>query len=249
MIPQPADEVEDLGDLPHADGRRRLVHQHDLGLREPGPGDRHGLALPSGHPPDQIARPRLRLELGEQLARPLVHGPVVQDPDGPEAGRQLAAQEDIRRRRQVVAERQILVDDLDALRAGIGRLVKRHPAAEHLHRAAARRVVPGDDLHERGLAGAVVAHEPDDLAGPQGAATRRAAPGWRRSASRSRRARAVPSRGLLRAFRPDELPSGGTAPSPKSKGARRRPWTDRASDGYCAGHFPMFWGVHSSRPV
>ena len=43
-----------------------------------------------------------------------------------------------------------------------------HLAAEHLDRAATRWIVPGNDLDERGLARAVVAHQADDLAGLQG---------------------------------------------------------------------------------
>src|SRR5215831_11235555 len=164
VVAQPADEAEHLGNLPHADRGGRLVHQHDLGRREPRPRDRDGLALTTGHAADEIPRPRFRLELGEELCRPLVHPPVVQYPERAQSQFELATKEDIRRSGEVVAERQVLVDDFDAFGPCIGRLVKGNLAALHLDRSAAWRIVAGNDLDERGLACAVVAHQPDHLA-------------------------------------------------------------------------------------
>ena len=69
LVAQPADEVEDFRDLAHADGGRGLVHQHDLGRGEAGARDRHRLPLAAGHLADEVPRPRLRLELGEQARR------------------------------------------------------------------------------------------------------------------------------------------------------------------------------------
>ena len=73
VVAQAADQVQHLGDLAHADRRRRLVHQHDLRVRQPRAGDRDRLALAAGHAAHQVARPRLRLQLGEQLAGALEH--------------------------------------------------------------------------------------------------------------------------------------------------------------------------------
>ena len=85
VLAQAADQVQHLGDLAHADRRRRLVHQHDLRVRQPRARDRDRLALAAGHAPHQVARPRLRLQLGEQLAGALEHAAVVQDPQRAEA--------------------------------------------------------------------------------------------------------------------------------------------------------------------
>jgi hypothetical protein len=164
-VAQAPDQVQHLGNLAHADRGGRLVHQHELGIREPRARDRHGLALPAGHLADQIARPGLRLELGEELGRARVHRAVVEEPERPEGPLRLAPEEDVRGCCQVVAERQILVDDLDPLGASIHRLVEMARAAIEADLALGRREVAGDDLDERRLAGAVVAHEAQHLAG------------------------------------------------------------------------------------
>ena len=165
LVAQAPDQVEHLGHLADADRGGRLVHQHDLGIRQPGPGDRHRLALAARHLLDQIARPGLGLELGEQLGRALVHRLVVDDLDEAEAALGLAAEEHVLGRGQIVAERQILVDDLDALGARVDRLVEVLDRALEPDLALARRKVAGDDLDQRRLAGAVVAHQPQHLAG------------------------------------------------------------------------------------
>src|SRR4029453_15290093 len=45
LIAQPLEQFENLGDLAHADRRRRLVHEHDLGFREARARNRDRLAL------------------------------------------------------------------------------------------------------------------------------------------------------------------------------------------------------------
>ena len=112
--------------------RRRLVHQHDLRLRQARPGDRDSLALAAGHAAHEVARPGLGLQLGEELSGTLEHRAVVQHAKRTEAARQLATEIDVLRRRQVVAQRQVLVDDLDAFRARIGGILEgdlRDPAS------------------------------------------------------------------------------------------------------------------------
>ena len=117
LVAQAADQVEHLGDLAHRDRRGRLVHQHDLGLRQARARDRDRLALAARHPAHEVARPRLRFELAEQLAGALVHGARVEELERAEAAADLAAEEDIGRGGQVVAEREVLIDDLDAVLA------------------------------------------------------------------------------------------------------------------------------------
>ena len=160
-----ADEVEHLGDLPDADRRRRLVHQDDTGVGEPGAGDRDCLALPAGHLLDEVARPRLRLELLEQFGDADIHRRIVEDAERADFPLQLAAEKDVGGGRQVVAKGEVLVDDLDPLGAGVDRLVKVLHLALDPDLAFGGTEVPGDHPHERRLSGAVVAHEADDLAG------------------------------------------------------------------------------------
>ena len=165
LVAQMLDVVQHLGDLPHRDRRGRLVHQHQLGVGEHGARDRHRLPLAAGHLPDQIARPRLGLQVPEELAGAPVHAAIVEDRHRPELAPHLAAEKHVGRRGQVVAERQILVDDLDAVPPRLDRPVQHDLATVHPHRAVAREEVAGDHLDQRRLAGAVVAHQPDDLAG------------------------------------------------------------------------------------
>ena len=136
---QAADQVEHLGDLAHADRRGRLVHQHDLGVGEPGAGDRHRLALAARHLLDEVARPRLGLELGEQLAGARVHRRDSRGRlNGPMPPLQLAAEEDVGGGRQVVAQREVLVDDLDALARA------RRPACGSDCASPSSRISPSD---------------------------------------------------------------------------------------------------------
>ncbi len=90
------------------------------------------------------------------------HRPAV---DPAEASDGLPAHEDVLRDRQVGEERGLLVDDGDArlLRLGGRREVDVLAVEAELARVAA--VEPGDDLHERGLARAVLADEGVDRAG------------------------------------------------------------------------------------
>jgi len=77
----------------------------------------------------------------------------------------LAPQENVGAHAQVARQRQILVDRLDPHVAGVGWPGNMHrpPIKENL--ALIGLVNSGDDLDQRGLAGAVIPDQPDDLAG------------------------------------------------------------------------------------
>ncbi len=77
---------------------------------------------------------------------------------------QLAAEKDVGCAREIIGERQILVDHLDAGVARILRPAKAHLAPVEMHGPVGRRKIPCDDLDECRLAGAVVADEAHDLA-------------------------------------------------------------------------------------
>ena len=136
-----------------------------LASRQHGAGDRHRLPLAARHLLDEVARPGLGLQFLEDLAGAPVHRGIVEDAERPDAAAQLAAEKDVGGRGQIVAERQVLVDDLDAVPARLDRPVQHDLLAVHAHRAVARPEVAGDHLDQRRLAGAVVAHQADDLAG------------------------------------------------------------------------------------
>src|SRR3954454_7612271 len=164
LVLEPLDQPQHLRDLTDADSGSGLVHQHELGVGEPRPGDRHCLPLAARHLLDEVTRPRLGLELAEQLGRARVHGGEVDDLEGAERSLALAAEEDVLGRREVIAQGQVLVDDLDALSPRVDRLVEMDRAVVDPDLALGRREVAGDDLDQGRLAGAVVAHEADRLA-------------------------------------------------------------------------------------
>src|SRR6185312_643735 len=78
---------------------------------------------------------------------------------------QLAAEKDVARRREIVAEREVLIDDLDAGRPRFRGAMEVDGLALEQNLAGGRREVAGHDPDQRRLAGAVVAHETEDLAG------------------------------------------------------------------------------------
>src|SRR6266850_4237100 len=163
-IAQLSHQVEDLGDLPHRNGRGRFVHQDDLGVGNPGSGNGYRLSLSAGHLPDQIARARLGSQLGEDLSGPAIHRGIVENFERADAFADFAAEENIGSCAEIVAEREILMHDLDTMPAGFDRPVHGQILAFHLHRPMRGAKISGDDLDEGGLAGPVVAHQSDDLA-------------------------------------------------------------------------------------
>src|SRR5688572_1414162 len=167
---QAADQAKHLGHLADRDRGGRLVHQDELRLGQPGAGNGDGLSLSAGHLLDQIARPGLRLQLLEQRTGPLQHRVLVEDPERPETLLELAAEKDVLRGGQVVGQGEVLIDHLDAPGARLARLVEVANLAIDRDLAVGRRKIAGNDLDHGGLAGAVVAHEADDLARPDGEA-------------------------------------------------------------------------------
>ena len=107
----------------------------------------------------------VRVQAAHDLARLGLHARVV---EGAQAGRQLAAEEQVARRIDVVGQGQRLVDRLDVAapwrRAGCG-CVTRLAVDQDL--AGVGRVGARQHPHERRLAGAVAADEADDLPGVQ----------------------------------------------------------------------------------
>ena len=154
---------EELGDLVGVEARRGFVEdQHPRrDRRRTGDGDE----LLKG---DRMCAQRGagvdgQIELAEQFGGPAVHRAVVD----PAPASRLAAQQNVLCHSQIGAEVDLLIDGADA---GVLRLPR---AAESLLDAvdgdAARVDVvdTGERLDQRGLAGAVLAHQRVDLAGQQ----------------------------------------------------------------------------------
>ena len=104
-----------LGD---AERRGRLVHDHELRVPEHGLRDRHRLPLAARERGDRLpdrAHGRHR-EARERLVRRLLHRLLVQEDASVQA---LPPEEHVLHDVQVVTEREILVDGLDAERGGL----------------------------------------------------------------------------------------------------------------------------------
>ena len=93
---------------------------------------------------------------------------MIEPAERPDPLFDLAAEKDVGGRGEVVAEREILVDDLHALLTGLDWLVEMHWLASDADFAVSRQKVAGDDFDECRLAGAVVAHEAQHLPGVEG---------------------------------------------------------------------------------
>ena len=162
---QARDEVEQPADLLRRQRRGRLVEQQHARAELERARDRHELALAAGQVAHRPAgRPGRRCRARASLGRLARHAPAVEQRDRPEPPARLAAQEDVRRDVEVVAEREVLVDDLDARGAGVERRCRtrraRRPAASS---PDGRREDAAEHLDQRRLAGAVVADQADGL--------------------------------------------------------------------------------------
>ena len=180
-------------------------------------------------PPD-IWRTRSRgrvsdLSSAKSCAGAAVHGGVVDDANGPDPASQLPAQEHVHARPSGcrTAPGPGRRSRCRAARASTGRWkATSAPSIEHL--AVGRREVAGDDLHQRRLAGAVVAHESD-------ASGRRRAGSIRRRAHESRRNAWKCSPAPGPPLRTSSIPArNATAIFPLPG---RLPLSDRCSDRLC----------------
>src|SRR3984885_2372890 len=119
---QPFDQVEHDAGLGHAEGRGRLVQDHQLSLAHHGPGHRDRLPLAAGQRADRLAdrADRHHRQIGQRLLGGLLHPDLVQL----EVLDLLAAEKHVRHDVQIVAQGQVLVDGGDAEIAGILRGVQ-----------------------------------------------------------------------------------------------------------------------------
>ena len=165
------DQLAHLALLGHAERRGRLVHDQDLGLPVDRAADRDRLALAArerAHRLVELAGRQLDLEGLQHLARRLAHAPAIdrrQDAQAPDA--RFAPQENVGADVQIVGQRQVLIDRLDAERARLARVGELDRPALVKNLALVRRVHARDALDQRRLAGAVVARQRQHLAGLQ----------------------------------------------------------------------------------
>ena len=161
LVPEPADRREDPLDLVVGERGGRLIEDEDPGAAHYAAGDLDELLFGKRQLPCRLVEVDVveadRVELLANLRG--VAGPKKELADA------IVSHEHVVEDRQVGNYRQLLVDDRDQPR--IGAMARRQGGAVHEDLALRRRDEPTEDLHERALAGAVLAAEPVHLAGRQ----------------------------------------------------------------------------------
>ncbi len=136
--------ISRLGD---AERGGRLVHDHQLGVANQRLGDGDRLTLPAGQRGDRLAdRAHSRDTAGRSTSRRAAISIASSSSSG--ASQQLVPEEHVLDDVQVVAEREVLVDRLDAERLGITRAVEVDRLAVPEDLAAIRRPEASDRLDQ-----------------------------------------------------------------------------------------------------
>ena len=161
---EPADELEQNLDLVIGQRRGRLVEHEDARVQRAGLDDLDHLLLGDREPAHRRARAEARLaDLLEQRGRLTLHRLAVDDP----VLERLAADEDVLGHVAIGEQVELLIDDPDAGGLRLVGMVERDVLAVELDRALVRRVHARQGLHQRRLAGAVLADDRVHLAGLQ----------------------------------------------------------------------------------
>src|SRR6516164_2703234 len=162
---QALDEVEHLADFLDRQCRSRLVHDDDACVERGGARDRDSLALPAGEILDVLVDGfDLDVETIEMFRSAAARLLVIDDSQAEPTMAGFAAEIDVLKDRHVPGEREVLIDHLDPNGMSIARTGEAHrPALEH-DLAPARLEQAGEDLHQGGFAGAVVADDAEHFA-------------------------------------------------------------------------------------
>ena len=160
VVLQLAHDAEERLDLGLAQRGGRFVHDDDLGFTRDCLGDFDHLLL--GH--RQVAHDGRRAHGQTQVVQDrlgLVLALATVDKD---RRPRLPSDEDVLHHRQVGHEVEFLIDDGDAQLLGVVGVANLHRLAVDGDRAAVDCVDAGEDLHQRGLAGPVLADQAENLA-------------------------------------------------------------------------------------
>ena len=151
---QRVDGGEQLVGLGLAQGRGRLVHDDDLGVIAQRLGDLDQLGLGHGQVHHQAVRADAELEPVQQRLGAAVH---LAERDASEHPHRFAAQIDVLGHGHGRDGAQLLLDDRDAVRRGLGRVVEHHRLAVAQQGARIAVMDAHQDLEEGRLARAVAA--------------------------------------------------------------------------------------------
>ncbi len=161
----PLDQVQHAARFPHAERRRRLVHDDDLAAPGDGARHRHALPLSAGEKPDRLAHRFKPDAQGCDVLRCFPpHRRLVQQPAIPPAcAGDLAPEKEVRLHIHMRHDGQVLVHRLDPQRAGFKGRGDAHLPPLEPDQAGIGLQGAGHDLHQRRLPGTIVADQADDL--------------------------------------------------------------------------------------
>src|SRR5690606_28285818 len=151
------DPEEDL-DLLRGERRGGLVHDEDPRVDREGAGDLDDLLLAHA----QVAHERSGIHVQAHLLEQLAGLAGLLGVVDAAAAADLPAQEDVVAHREVRGEAQLLVDDRDAVVAGIVRGIEGDRVPVQDDAPGGGLLDPGEDLHEGGLPGAVLPEQGGD---------------------------------------------------------------------------------------
>ena len=154
------DDAEEALDLGLAERRGGLVHDEHAHVVRQRLGDLDDLLLADAQVADQLVGVDVLAQPLHQLERQLPLGAAV---DGRPTG-DLLGQEEVVQHRQVGAEVELLEDDADAVLGCVGDAGQHDGLAVHEDAPVGGLLDPREDLHQRRLAGTVLADEHVDLA-------------------------------------------------------------------------------------
>ncbi len=164
---QPSQDPEESFELVRAEHGRGLIHDNDLGVERERPGDLGPVAPRRREPADLAANVEVEIECSHQFpCLPKKLPPVYES----QTRMRQAAQEDVFCNRQGGSERRVLVHDCDAELHRMVRTLDLNRIAGEVKRAAVRANGAANDVHQRRLAGAVLADERVNLAEAHGKA-------------------------------------------------------------------------------
>ena len=173
VVAQTAQPLHQAIGLLASERRGGLVEDEDLGVLRERADDLDDLLQADAEDPDGGRRidVALHAELREQLARVRLDGVVVDEAEEAPEGVSIPsfpAQDEVRRDRELRHQHELLVHDRDAGLLGVACRHEAATLAADLHGAAVAGggIHAGEDLEDGRLASAVLAAQPEDLAGP-----------------------------------------------------------------------------------
>ena len=153
---QSGDGAEEGRDLVVRKGGGRFVHQDDVSLAPERLGDLNHLSLGHGQRAHHAGRIDIRFKFAQQFFGARQLGGSI---DESEAGARLGTEGNILRYRQIRDGHQFLMDHRDARDQGIVWRGELGRAFAPFDLTAVGAIESGDNLHQRRLAGAVLAHQ------------------------------------------------------------------------------------------